>query len=74
MPRTQVSTAIESDLVRELKVCAAENNWKMNDIIESALHLWLAIEKDKDWNEIADCIPGSKKGNKLSSMAYDLGA
>lgn len=70
--KKQYASSMDEELLKELKVYAAEMGHSINDTIEAALYLWFFIAKDKGWKEVADCMPaGSFTGSKLQQFAYD---
>lgn len=63
--RKQISTSLEAELIRELKLYCAENDVANNQVIENALCLWLAFARDKSWREVIDFLPSGTKGGHI---------
>jgi hypothetical protein len=47
MARKQTSTSLEENLLKELKIHCAKESTTINETIENALKLWLALQTEQ---------------------------
>jgi NRPS condensation-like uncharacterized protein len=71
--KKQFATSLDENIIRELKVYCAENDYAMNDIIENSIHLYLTIACNKTNAKIIDSLPGSRAGSRIEQLLSNQG-
>jgi hypothetical protein len=69
--KKQIATSLDADLIKSIKIFCATNDYQINQFIENASYLFLAIENNESFREIIDCIPSSKVGCKIQGLLED---
>ena len=62
-----IATAMEEDIIKEIKIYCAESGQKLNQMLENATQLYLSIAKNKQWLEIMDNMPKSEYGMRINT-------
>ena len=57
MKKIQITTSLDPNIIKKLKVYCAEDGKQMNKVIENAKYLCMTIKNDESWEEIAVCLP-----------------
>lgn len=65
--RKPIATAMEEELIKEIKIYCVESGQKLNQVLEKASRLYLSIATGKQWLEIMDNMPSSENGMKINA-------
>lgn len=58
LTRKQITTTIDEDILKALRVYSAENFTDINKVLEDASRLWLTLKDDKStFKDILDTLP-----------------